>query len=32
MNEILYPYDCVSYNTFIEKKLHETKEFWMRME
>lgn len=31
MDEILYPYDCVFYNTFIENKLHETKEFGLRM-
>jgi hypothetical protein len=31
MDEILYPYDCVFYNTFIENKLHETEEFSLRM-
>lgn len=31
MDEILYPYDCVFYNTFVEQKYHEEKNFGKRM-
>jgi hypothetical protein len=31
MDEILYPYDCVLYNTFVEMKYHEEKNFGKRM-
>lgn len=31
MSEILYPYDCVLYNTFVENKYHEESNFGKRM-
>jgi hypothetical protein len=31
MNEILYPYDCVCYDGFIEEKYHEERNFDKRM-